>query len=94
MEHAVSELLGRGGDQIIVIDSCGVLSGSEASILAQYAGQIIFVVAANETRHKDIDDSLAHLDRIAGPLSEDNLGFVVNKIDPSRSIARYRRSTD
>lgn len=94
MEQAVSELLARGSDQIILIDSNAVLSGSEASILAQYAGQLVFVVAANETRHKDIDDSLALLDRVAGPLNEDNLGFIVNKINPSRSIARYRRNAD
>jgi Mrp family chromosome partitioning ATPase len=94
MGQAVSELLGRGNDQIIVIDSNAVLSGSEASVLAQYAGQLIFVVAANETRHKDIDDSLALLDRVAGPLNEDNLGFIINKTSPSRSIARYRRSAE
>jgi Mrp family chromosome partitioning ATPase len=94
MGQAVSELLGRGSDQIVVFDSNAVLSGSDASILAQYAGQIVFVVAANETRHQDIDDSLALLDRVAGPLSEDNLSFIVNKISPSRSIARYRRNAD
>lgn len=94
MGQAVTELLGRGSDQIIVFDSPAVLSGSAASILAQYAGQILFIVAANETQQKDVDDSLALLDRVAGPLGEDNVGFVVNKLSPTRSIARFRRKTD
>ena len=65
MPQLLGELLGRGGDQLVILDSPAVLKSSDAVTLAQYAGQILFVVAANESRRSEIDDALALLHRLS-----------------------------
>ena len=89
MKQVIENLLRRSNDQVIVIDSSAVLSTSIAVALAMHAGQVLFVVARNETRRSEIEDSLNVLDDVIGPLEDANIGLVLNKISPAQSVARY-----
>lgn len=89
MSTYIADVLARSDNQLVVLDSGGLLTGSIPVSLAAYAGQIIFVVASNETRRTLIEESLTLLDSTIGPLEDANLGIVLNKINPAQSAARY-----
>ena len=67
-----------GGNAYVIIDAGSVLSNGGAAVLARYAGQTAFVIAANTTSRADITQGLATLDRIAGPIDEKSLGLIFN----------------
>ncbi|MCE9523514.1 MAG: hypothetical protein K8S25_13910 [Alphaproteobacteria bacterium] len=67
-----------GNNAYVIIDAGAVLSNGGAAVLARYAGQIAFVVAANTTSRSNITQGLATLDRIAGPIDEKSLGLIFN----------------
>lgn len=67
-----------GSNGFVIIDAGPVLSNGGAAVLARYAGQIAFVVAANTTSRADITQGLATLDRIAGPIDEKSIGLIFN----------------
>ncbi len=67
-----------GSNGFVVIDAGPVLSNGGAAVLARYAGQIAFVIAANTTSRSDITQGLATLDRIAGPIDEKSIGLIFN----------------
>jgi protein-tyrosine kinase len=66
------------GNGYVIIDAGSVLSSGGAAVLARYAGQVAFVIAANTTSRSDITQGLATLDRIAGPIDEKSLGLIFN----------------
>jgi len=66
------------GNAFVIIDAGPVLSNGGAAVLARYAGQIGYVVAANTTSRTDITQGLATLDRIAGPIDEKSIGLIFN----------------
>jgi Mrp family chromosome partitioning ATPase len=76
----LEQLLGSlaGSNAFVIIDAGSVLSNGGAAVLARYAGQIAFVVAANTTSRSEINQGLATLDRIAGPIDEKSLGLIFN----------------
>lgn len=65
-------------NSFVIIDSGSVLSNGGAAVLARFAGQIGYVIAANTTSRSDINSGLAALDRIAGPIDEKSLGLIFN----------------
>jgi Mrp family chromosome partitioning ATPase len=67
-----------GSNGFVVIDAGPVLSNGGAAVLARFAGQIAFVIAANTTSRSDITQGLATLDRIAGPIDEKSIGLIFN----------------
>lgn len=67
-----------GSNGYVIIDAGPVLSNGGAAVLARYAGQIAFVIAANTTSRSDITQGLATLDRIAGPIDEKSIGLIFN----------------
>ncbi len=67
-----------GGNSFVIIDAGPVLSNGGAAVLARYAGQVGYVVAANTTSRTDITQGLATLDRIAGPIDEKSIGLIFN----------------
>lgn len=60
-------------EMIVVFDSPPLLVTSEASVLAQVAGQIVMVVEAEETRQHQVNEAIALLDQ------NRVTGFVLNK---------------
>ena len=76
LEQLLASLAGSSG--FVIIDAGSVLSNGGAAVLARYAGQIAFVVAANTTSRSEINQGLATLDRIAGPIDEKSLGLIFN----------------
>lgn len=67
-----------GASSFVIIDAGSVLSNGGAAVLARYSGQIAFVVAANITGRSEVNQGLATLDRIAGPIDEKSLGLIFN----------------
>lgn len=65
-------------NMFVIIDAGPVLSDGGAAVLARYAGQIAYIVAANTASRADITQGLATLDRIAGPIDEKCLGLIFN----------------
>ncbi|MFZ1990125.1 MAG: P-loop NTPase [Alphaproteobacteria bacterium] len=90
--QVLNEILQRSPNQVIVLDSPAVLAGSAAITLAERAGQLVFVVASNESRRVNIDESLRLLNRAIAPMEGVGFGFVLNKTRPSRLGARYTGS--
>ncbi len=78
MRNFVSDIANRYHDRIIIFDTPPLLSTSEASVLASYMGQIVFVVEADRTPQEAIKDALAHL------ADSEHVGIVLNKA-PARS---------
>jgi Mrp family chromosome partitioning ATPase len=89
MTQLLGNLARRSNNQVIIMDSGAILSGSLPTALASHAGQIMFVIASNETRRADIEESLTLLDTSIGSLEDANVGLVLNKISPAQSTARY-----
>jgi receptor protein-tyrosine kinase len=73
MQELMSELSGRYPDRVVVFDSPPLLLTTEASVLASLMGQIVFVVAAEQTSTETITAALEHLG------SDKVVGTVLNK---------------
>ncbi|HMU89717.1 MAG: polysaccharide biosynthesis tyrosine autokinase [Pseudomonadales bacterium] len=73
MEQLVHELATRYADRIIVIDSPPLLSTTEASVLAQLAGQVVLVVAEGLTPQADVKKSLSLMGTSV------DVGLILNK---------------
>lgn len=73
MKQFVKEISSRYRDRIIVFDCPPLLATSEASVLAGYMGQIVFVVEAESTPQEAIKEALSHL------ADCENVGVVLNK---------------
>ena len=83
MKNFVRDIANRYPDRIIIFDSPPLLSTSEASVLATYMGQIVFVVEAERTPQDAITDALAHL------ADCENVGLVLNKFASGASAGDY-----
>lgn len=73
MEQLIHELATRYADRIIVIDSPPLLSTTEASVLAQLAGQVVLVVAEGSTSHAEVKKSLSLMG------ANVDVGVILNK---------------
>ena len=73
MHKLMLEMSRRYNDRVIVFDSPPLLLTSEANVLANLMGQIVFVVEAEKTSQKTVTEALSHL-------SDDKvIGLVLNK---------------
>lgn len=79
MRNFVDDISSRYPDRIVIFDTPPLLSTSEASVLASYMGQIVFVVEAERTPQDAVREALSHL---AGHPS---VGLVLNKA-PGRGM--------
>ncbi len=79
MRNFVRDIATRYHDRIIIFDCPPLLATSEASVLATYMGQIVFVVEAERTPQEAIRDALAHIGDC------EHVGLLLNKA-PARSI--------
>lgn len=69
----VLELSRRYEDRIIIMDCPPLLQTNEASILADHAGQVVFVVAEQETPQKQVLSALEQIDK------DKYVGVLLNK---------------
>lgn len=79
MRKFVQDIASRYHDRIIVFDCPPLLATSEASVLAGYMGQIVFVVEAERTPQEAVKDALAHISDC------EHVGLLLNKA-PTRSL--------
>ena len=73
MDNLFYELSSRYKDRVIIIDSPPLLETNESRVIAQKAGQIVFVVEHNKTTQSSIKNALSLLD------PEMVIGLVMNK---------------
>ena len=78
MRQLMQELSERYSDRVIVFDSPPLLLTSEAAVLSNVMGQIVFVVGAASTPQSAVKDAV-------GRLGEDKvIGMVLNRASRSR----------
>ncbi len=70
MRRLMLELSERYSDRVIVFDSPPLLLTTEAGVLANFMGQIVFVVSAETTAHQAVTEALEHIgqDKMVGML--------------------------
>ncbi len=72
MQFMIENLSEKYKDQVIVFDSAPMLMTSEASVVADLAGQIVFVVGAETTTRGMVSDSLKMIN------DHGRVGFLLN----------------
>ncbi len=73
MKLLLDDLSRRSREMIVIFDCPPVLATTEASILAQHVGHVLFVVEAGKTSKGNINDALELIGH------SQNLGFILNK---------------
>lgn len=61
MQAVAGEISERYSDRVIIFDSPPVLASTEATVMVDFAGQIIFVVEAERTRREAIEEAMSIL---------------------------------
>jgi len=76
MRAVMLELSRRYSDRVIIFDSPPLLQTTEAAVLANLVGQIVLVVAANETPQGAVTEAIQHIrdDKIIGVLLNKSSG--------------------
>lgn len=73
MRRLMQELSSRYPDRVIIFDSPPLLLTSEAAVLANLMGQIVFVVSAEQSSQEAVSEAIQHL-------GEDKvIGLILNK---------------
>jgi receptor protein-tyrosine kinase len=83
MPQIIQDLIRRVGNGIIVIDSPPMLATDEAQIVTRYAGQVLFVVKADETHQRAVCDAIALVDQSA------TISAVLNRVQYSGLSSYY-----
>lgn len=83
MKKFVEDISSRYHDRIIIFDCPPLLATSEATVLASYMGQIVFVVEADRTPQEAVKDALSHL------ADHEHVGIVLNKAPVRTSGGDY-----
>ncbi|WP_439136194.1 XrtA-associated tyrosine autokinase [Pseudomaricurvus sp.] len=74
MKKLMHELSARYPDRVIIFDSPPLLITTEASVLASLVGQVVFVVAAEQSSQSAVEEAVEHIggDKV--------VGLVLNKV--------------
>ncbi|MGH1374008.1 MAG: XrtA-associated tyrosine autokinase [Cellvibrionaceae bacterium] len=73
MHRLMEELSNRYPNRVIIFDSPPLLMTTESSVLSSFMGQIVYVVAAEQSSQEAVNEAIQHL-------SEDKaIGVVLNK---------------
>ncbi|RMD90422.1 MAG: chromosome partitioning ATPase [Alphaproteobacteria bacterium] len=83
MQQLARELADRYPDRLIIFDTPPILSASEASVLAEHVGQVVFVVEADRTARDHVEEAIERLP----PNVE--VGIVLNKGLFQKSASYY-----
>ena len=84
MRAFVDEMAARYPDRLVIIDSPPLLSSSSARVLAELAGQVIIIVAAEETSMSALDESLKNVPE------NKPVRLILNKTAVSEKDGEYR----
>ena len=68
---------------VIVLDSPPMLATNEAQIVTRYAGQVLFVVRADDTHQRAVRDGIALVDKSA------TISAVLNRVQHSALSSYY-----
>lgn len=79
MRAFVDDISSRYPDRIVIFDTPPLLATSEASVLASYMGQVVFVVEAERTPQEAVREALGHI------AEHPSVGVVLNK-SPARAM--------
>ncbi len=84
MKAFIDETASRYPDRLVIIDSSPLLASSAARVLAELAGQVIVIVAADETSMSSVDESLKNIPE------EKPVRLILNKTRKSDRHNEYR----
>ncbi len=84
MRAFVEETASRYPDRLVIIDSSPLLASSAAKVLTELAGQVIVIVAANETSMTSLEESLTNIPE------EKPVRLILNKTKASDKDNEYR----
>jgi receptor protein-tyrosine kinase len=74
MQRLTEELAHRYPDRVVIFDSPPLLATTEASVLAQWMGQVVMVVESEKTTKQELNEALSLLGD-----NEKVVGLVLNK---------------
>jgi receptor protein-tyrosine kinase len=77
MPQVIEDLIRRVGNGVVVLDSPPLLATNEAQVVTRYAGQVLFVVRAEDTEQRAVREALALVDETV-PISA-----VLNRVQHS-----------
>lgn len=83
MKHIVTELSTRYPDRLIIFDAPPALASSVPSVLSLYAGQTVYVVAAEETSELMIKEGLTLINKCK------NINLLLNKTRMGSSNKKF-----
>lgn len=84
MRKLMLELSRRYADRVIVFDSPPLLLTSEAAVLSNLMGQIVFVVGAESTPQSAVTEALASIGK------DKVIGMLLNRVKTSRIVGAAR----
>ncbi|MBI3772207.1 MAG: tyrosine-protein kinase family protein [Gammaproteobacteria bacterium] len=84
MQRLTEELSQRYPDRVVIFDSPPLLATTEASVLAQWVGQVVMVVESEKTTKQELNESLSLLGD-----DEKVVGLVLNKSRASLGTDYY-----
>ena len=73
MRSYIDKFAMESAERIIVLDCPPILQTNEANVLAEYAGQIVFIVAEQQTSQSLVQEALSYLDE------DKYVGLLLNK---------------
>lgn len=87
MVQFVDELSERYSDRIVIFDSPPLLAATQAEVLANLVGQVVFVIAAETTKQRAVETAIKKLD------GSDVILAVLNKATQSFNVDYYGYGT-
>ena len=84
MKSFIEEIATRYPDRIVIIDSPPLLASSSAKVLAELAGQVIVIVAADETSMSSLEESMKNIPQ------RKPVKLILNKARVSAKNDEYR----
>lgn len=79
MISLLAKLTTGNQNKYVVIDGGPVLVNTDAAMLAQFCGHVLFVAVEKGTRKIEIDQSLARIEQLAWPVDSESVSFVLNR---------------
>jgi exopolysaccharide/PEP-CTERM locus tyrosine autokinase len=83
MNKLLNDISNRYSDRIVIFDSPPLLLTNEAHVLARQMGQIVMVVAAENTKQQDVKNALRLIE------SNSQISLIYNKAEPFLSGNKY-----
>ena len=79
MISLLAKLTSGNLNKYVVIDGGSALANTDAAMLAQFCGHVLFVAVEKGTRKIEIDESLSKIEQLAWPVDSDGVSFILNR---------------